>query len=70
MVQRHNPDTLEPDLPLYVFQQDNAPSHTSKWTIRRLRKARITLLEYISNSPDMNAIEGSWMPIRIAITKD
>jgi hypothetical protein len=24
MLQRHDPDTLEPDLP---FQQDNAPSH-------------------------------------------
>jgi hypothetical protein len=70
MVQRHDPDTLEPDLPSYVFQQDNAPSHASKWTIRRLQKAGIPLLEHIGNSPDMNAIEGTWMPMRIAITKD
>jgi hypothetical protein len=28
------------------------------------------VLKHIGNSPDMNAIESAWMPIRIAITKD
>jgi hypothetical protein len=68
MLQRHDPDTFECDP--FVFQQDNAPSHASKWTQRRLKKEGIPLLEHIINSPDMNAIEGTWMPMRIAITKD
>ena len=32
MVQRHEPDEFECDILPYVFQQDNAPSHASKWT--------------------------------------
>jgi hypothetical protein len=69
-LQQHNPDTLEPDIPPFVFQQDNAPSHVSKWTLRRLKKVGIPLLEHIGNSPDMNVIEGAWMPMRIKITQE
>jgi hypothetical protein len=36
----------------------------------RLKKEGIPLLEHIDNSPDMNVIEGAWMPMQIAITKD
>ncbi len=54
----------------FVFQQDNAPSHASRWTLRRLAQEGIEVLEHIGNSPDMNAIEGAWMPMRIAITQD
>jgi len=70
MLQRHDPDTFKHDQPPFLFQQDNAPSHASKWTKQRLKKEGIELLKHIGNSPDMNAIEGAWMPIRIAITKD
>jgi hypothetical protein len=70
MVQRHDPDTFECDQIPYYFQQDNAPSHASKWTQRRLQKEGIPLLEHIGNSPEMNAIEGVWMPLRIEITKE
>ena len=69
MVERHDPDTFECDQLPYVFQQDNAPSHASKWTQRRLQKEGIPLLEHIGNSPEMNAIEGVWMPLRIEITQ-
>jgi hypothetical protein len=27
------------------------------------------MLEHVGNSPDMNAIEGAWMPMRIRITE-
>jgi hypothetical protein len=70
MLQYHDPDTLEPDILAFIFQQDSAPSHASKWTSRRLKKEGIPLLEHTGNSPDTNAIEGLWMPMRIAITKD
>jgi hypothetical protein len=51
-----------------VFQQDNAPSHASQWTIQELKKAGIPLLELVGNSLDMTAIESAWMPVRISIT--
>jgi hypothetical protein len=70
MLQRHDPDEFECDQPPYVFQQDNAPSHASKWTIRKLKKAGILILEHVGNSPDMNAIEACWMPMRIRITQE
>jgi hypothetical protein len=69
-LQIHNPDELEYDIPKFIFQQDGAPSHASKWTTRVLKKAGIPILEHVGNSPDLNAIENAWMPIRIAITKD
>ena len=70
MAQRHEPDEFKYDILPYVFQQDNAPSYASKWTQRRLEKEGIPVLEHIRNSPEMNAIEGVWMPLRIAITKE
>ena len=66
----HEPDEFEYDIQRYVFQQDNAPSHASKWTIRKLQQEGILVLEHIGNSPDMNAIEQAWMPMRKRITKD
>ncbi|OCK93024.1 uncharacterized protein K441DRAFT_568282, partial [Cenococcum geophilum 1.58] len=48
---------------------DNAPLYSSKWTLRLLKKEGIPLLEYIGNSPNINAIEGAWMPMRIQITQ-
>jgi hypothetical protein len=69
-IQIHNPDEFECDIPRFVFQQDNAPSHASQWTIRELKKAGIPLLEHVGNSPDMTAIKSAWMPIRISITQD
>jgi hypothetical protein len=62
----HDPDNL--DIPGPIFQQDNAPSHKSHWTLELLAKEGIELLEHPGDSPDMNAIEKEWMPLRIAIT--
>jgi hypothetical protein len=62
---------LNKDLPResqFKFQQDNAPSHASKWTRLMLSNAGIQLHEHPGNSPDMNAIEQAWMPLRISIT--
>jgi hypothetical protein len=69
-VQRHDPDEFECNYPTFQFLQDGAPSHASRWAQRRLKKTGIPIIEHIGNSPDMNALEGAWMPMRIAITKD
>jgi hypothetical protein len=69
-LQIHEPDEFECDIKPFLFLQDGAPSHSSKWTERRLRQEGIPILEHVGNSPDMNAIESGWMPMRISITKD
>jgi hypothetical protein len=51
----HDPDNL--NIPGPIFQQDNAVSHKSKWTLALFAKEGIELLEYPGNSPDMSAIK-------------
>ena len=69
-IQIHNLDKFKCDIPRFIFQQDNAPSHASQWTIQELKKAGIPLLEHVGNSLDMTAIKSAQMPIRITITQD
>ena len=40
-----------------VFQQDNAPIHTSRSTRQWLRQHDVTLLDWQPKSPDANPIE-------------
>lgn len=63
------PHSSDEDMPGPIFQQDNAASHISKWSIKLFQEHEIELLEHPGNSPDMSAIEKAWMPMRIKITK-
>jgi hypothetical protein len=42
----------------------------NRQALRRLAPEGIEVLEHVDNSPNMNAIEGASMPMRIAITQD
>ena len=53
----------------FVFQQDNAPIHTSWSTRQWLRQHDITLLDWPPKSPDANSIENLWHELKTAANR-
>jgi len=51
---------LKSSMESFIFQQDNAPCHTSKYTISTIEEEGVEILKWPAHSPDISPIEKIW----------